>query len=81
MIILLVVFGPRHAGLGMIGAGLYMGFSSLFIPIDIEYMILVPFIVAIGYIYIMFKTYFPNQTYCLMFIILINKVHKFKTYF
>jgi len=55
MIILLIVFGPRHTGLGIIGAGLYMGFTSIFIDTPQELLLLVPFIVAIGIIYIIVK--------------------------
>lgn len=54
-IILLVVFGPRHAGLGIIGAGCYMGFSSVFITVPPLMLVLVPVIVAIGVILIMVK--------------------------
>ena len=54
-IILLLVFGPKHAGIGIIGAGLYMGFSSIFIAVPAPILTLVPFIVAIGFIYIIVK--------------------------
>ena len=54
-IILLVIFGPRHAGMGIVGAGLYMGFSSIFIAVPQQILYLIPLIVAIGFILIIVK--------------------------
>ena len=54
-IVLLVVFGPRHAGIGIIGAGLYMGFSRLFIEVPTSILVLIPLIVAIGFIFTIVK--------------------------
>lgn len=54
-VILLVIFGPRHAGLGIIGSGLYMGFTSFFITVPQQILYLIPLIVAIGFILIIVK--------------------------
>ena len=55
MIVLLLIFGPRHAGLGIIGAGLYIGFTSMFLTVPSGLLVLVPLIVAIGFIYTLVK--------------------------
>jgi len=55
ILVLLLVFGPSNAGIGIMGSGLYVGFASIFISVDTRVLALVPIVVAIGFILIMVK--------------------------
>ena len=55
LICLLVLFGPAHAEIGMIGAGLYLGISSIYLEMNVGLIQLGFVIVAIAIVYTMVK--------------------------
>ena len=55
ILVLLVVFAPYNAGVGVIGSGLYVGFASIFITVPVNLTVLVPFVIAMGVILIFVK--------------------------
>jgi len=55
IIAMLVIFGPGHAGLGIIASGLYLGFASIFISIPEQVSYLIPVIIVFGVILIIVK--------------------------
>jgi len=55
VLVLLVVFGPKNAGMGIVGSGLYIGFASLFIDVPDTLILLAPFVIAIGIILVIVK--------------------------
>ena len=51
----LVAFGRSHPGFGVIGGGLWLGFSGVFLEMPVQLLLIVPFIVAIGIILMIVK--------------------------
>ena len=55
VIAMLVVFGPSHAGLGIIASGMYLGFASIFISVPSQVIYLIPVIIVFGVILVIVK--------------------------
>jgi hypothetical protein len=54
-IVLLILPGMIHPGLGIIGCGLYLGFAGFFFGLPSTFVLLTPFIIAIGIILLIVK--------------------------
>ena len=54
-IVVLVAFGRSHPGFGVVGGGLWLGFSGVFLEMPVQFLIVVPFVVAVGVILMVVK--------------------------